>query len=115
MERSGTKRNEEKKNEESKCSIRRTEWRVKSWTGVKGPGPNTEGKKKLCQEKGIHSRMTQRVRACLAARVQTATSQPRREKVQGSMQRIARIKHRCRHNREIGTDKTLRDGMRRST
>ena len=46
--------------------------------------------------------MTQRVRACLAARTQNRSSQPNRKKVQGSMQRAARIKHRCRqHNKDI--------------
>ena len=46
--------------------------------------------------------MTQRVRACLEARTQTGPSQPNRKKVQGSMQRIARIRHRYRqHNKEI--------------
>ena len=46
--------------------------------------------------------MTQRVRASLAARAQTGTSQPNRKKVRGSMQRIARVKHRCRqHKKEI--------------
>ena len=49
--------------------------------------------------------MTQRVRACLAARARTGSSQPNRKKVQGSMQRVARIKHRCRqHDKEIDAE-----------
>ena len=37
-------------------------------------------------------------------RRESGSSQPDRKKVQGSMQRIARIKHRCRqHNKEIVT------------
>ena len=90
--------------------IRRTEGRVKSGSGGKEPGPNTKGKRNCARKAG--KTMTQRVRACFAARVQTVTSQPRREKVQVSMQRIARIKHRCRqHNREIGTEITKHDVM----
>ena len=62
-------------------------------------------KKDIVPGKPDNPPMTQRVRACLAVRAQTVTSQPNREKVQFSMQRIARIKHRCRqHNREIGTE-----------
>ena len=46
--------------------------------------------------------MTQRVRACLAACAQSGSSQPNRKKVQDSMQRIARIKDRCRqHSKEV--------------
>ena len=51
------------------------------------------------------SPLNQRVRACLAERVQTVANQPRKEKIQDQMQRVARIKHRCRqHNREISLE-----------
>ena len=55
--------------------------------------------------------MIQRVRAGLAPCAQTGTSQPNgtsppnRKNVQGSMQRSARIKHRCKqHNKEIDAE-----------
>ena len=49
--------------------------------------------------------LTLLLRTCLAERTQTATRQPRKQLKQGQMQRVARIKHRCRqHNRETTAD-----------
>ena len=54
-----------------------------------------EKKKEIVPEKPDNPLMTQRVRACLVARARTGPSQPSRKKLQGSMQRLGRIKHRC--------------------